>query len=103
MLPPLQFLQGARNYLSNAAAQVTYDAVADDQEEEIESMLATVDIDNKQEESSGTYLRPQAVASKKHKLDAEMMSKNLKMASQNVIVGNTLSEYKRCYISYSLY
>lgn len=100
-LVPLALLQGAKNYLSDAAAQVTYDAVADDQEEEIESMIAAADVDNKQDESSGTYLRQQAQPSKKRRLDTDMMSKNLKTASQNIVMGNTLSEYKRCGISSS--
>jgi len=64
-------------------------------------MMAGVDIDNKQHESSGTYLRQPAEHSKKCRLDTEMMAKNLKTASQNIIVSNTLSKYKRCNISYS--
>lgn len=33
-------LRGAKDYLDDAAVLVTYEAVANDQEEEIESMLA---------------------------------------------------------------
>jgi hypothetical protein len=91
----LQLPGGAKRYLTDAAAMVTYEAVADDQEEEIESLIAAADIDNKQQKSSGTYLREQAQPLKKRKLDAEDMSKNLKTVSQNVVVSNTLSEYRR--------
>jgi hypothetical protein len=91
-IPPLG---GAKRYLTDAAAMVTFEAVADDQEEEIESLLAAVDIEHKQQESSGTYLREQAEPSKKRRLDVDGMSKNLKTASQNVVVSNTLSEYRR--------
>ncbi|KAG1871446.1 hypothetical protein F4604DRAFT_1926179 [Suillus subluteus] len=91
-IPPLG---GAKRYLTDAAAMVTYEAVADDQEEEIESLMAAVDIEHKQQESSGTYLREQAEPSKKRRLDVDGMSKNLKTASQHVVVSNTLSEYRR--------
>ncbi|KAG1896036.1 uncharacterized protein F5891DRAFT_1193474 [Suillus fuscotomentosus] len=74
---------------------VTYEAVADDQEEEIESLMAAVDIEHKQQESSGMYLCKQAEPSKKRRLDVDGMSKNLKTASQNIVVSNTLSEYRR--------
>ncbi|KAG1873454.1 hypothetical protein C8R48DRAFT_455825 [Suillus tomentosus] len=74
---------------------VTYEAVADDQEEEIESLMAAVDIEHKQQESSGMYLREQAEPSKKRRLDVDGLSKNLKTASQNIVVSNTLSEYRR--------
>lgn len=53
----MSLLTGAKDYLNDAAGLVTYEAVADDQEEEIESMMAAVDIDEKQQRSSGTYLR----------------------------------------------
>lgn len=74
---------------------VTYEAIADDQEEEIESLMAAMDIEHKQQESSSTYLCEQAEPSKKRRLDVDGMSKNLKTASQHIVVSNTLSEYRR--------
>jgi hypothetical protein len=101
----MSMLRGAKDYLDDAAVLVTYEAIADDQEEEMESMTAAVDIDDKQQQSHGTYLRQPAESSKRRRLDcldtadtadSNVMSKNLKTASQNIVVSNTLSEYRRC-------
>jgi len=94
----MSLLTGAKEYLNDAAGLVTYEAVANDQEEEIESMMAAADIDEKQQRSSGTYLRQPSESSKRRQLnsDTDIMSKNLKTASQNIVVSNTLSEYRRC-------
>lgn len=70
--------------------------VEQDCEEEVESLLSGIDLDNHQEESisAGThYLWDATSTLQKQKLSIDTIKENLKKASANVVVDNTLSEY----------
>lgn len=89
--------QGARSYLLTCQS-VGAQAIEQDNEEEVESLLSGIDLDNhiERSEAAGTYyLRAPNSTIKKQKLDLETVKKNLKKASENVVVDNTLNEYRR--------
>lgn len=72
-----------------------------DREDEVESLMAGIRIEdscNTQAQTAIVYhLRSEQPANKKQKLqvDTETVKRNLKTASENVVVDNTLQEYRR--------
>ena len=85
-------LPGGSAYLIESQS-IGYDAVAEDQEDEAESFHANKDIDHRPEAGSHRFPDP---SSTQHKLDQEQLSRQLKKASENVVVTGTLAEYARC-------
>jgi hypothetical protein len=79
-----------------SAQSVGIEAVQAENEEEIESMRAGLEMDdrNLQVGTSRQANVPES-PSKVAKLNREEMSKHLKSASENVIVDNTRAEYRR--------
>ena len=106
-LTALTVLKGATAYLDECW-KISIAAVGDDQDEEIESMDNSLQIDNVIERVSQTS--PQAGTSsgpaQKHHdarmaeatmgdLDEDTLAQNLKIASAGVILESTLSNYRR--------
>lgn len=80
------------------AQAVGNEAVQAEHEEEIESMRAGMEVDQRLGNADNAFNRPPDVPespSKVAKTNREEMSKHLKSASENVIVENTRAEYRR--------
>ncbi|OBZ71137.1 hypothetical protein A0H81_08475 [Grifola frondosa] len=86
-------LPGAATYLL-ASLNVSSQDVAEEQEEEIETMAMSSDFDDRLAVNSH-YVRPPSETDKKPKIDQSELAKNLKKASEHVVVEDTLNEYRR--------
>ncbi|KIK43084.1 hypothetical protein CY34DRAFT_82358 [Suillus luteus UH-Slu-Lm8-n1] len=96
-------LKGAAAYLDESQGTVSIEAAVEDQDEEVESLLNSFDVDK--QAACGT-LRPvgadeaTAPPSKHRKVAARLMdhvqlSSSLETASAGVVVDTTLSDYQR--------
>ncbi|KAH9842309.1 uncharacterized protein C8Q71DRAFT_852879 [Rhodofomes roseus] len=88
----------ALSILAETQSSVPTQEIEDDHEAEVESLVSGIDLDDRMEQSASTgthYLREASSVFKKQKLDQTVMSDNLKKASANVVVDNTLNEYRR--------
>lgn len=106
---PLTQLKGASVYLDESQG-ISIEAAIEDQDEEVESLLNSFDVDN--QAACGT-LRPVRVTdeaatlpSKSKKTAARLvdhgqLSSSLETASAGVVVDTTLSDYQR-YVSFCL-
>jgi hypothetical protein len=79
-----------------ASQSVGNEAIQAENEEEVESMLSGLQLDqhNSLREARNTDRSPES-PSKVAKTAKEEMSKHLKLASENIIVDNTRAEYRR--------
>lgn len=101
-------LKGATAYLVDSQG-ISVEAAAEDQDEEVESLLNSFDVDNKA--ACGTLhisTNETNTLSLKHKrtpaavpVHHDQLSESLETASAGVIIDNTLSDYQ-WYISYSV-
>jgi len=78
-----------------SSSDISIAAVNEDQEEEIESYMSALEIDNEEAKANSHYLREPVTADKKEKVDHKQLKDNLKKASADIVVGNTQNEYRR--------
>ncbi|OBZ74113.1 hypothetical protein A0H81_06467 [Grifola frondosa] len=76
------------------AETVSMEAVEEDQSEEIEALMSTFDIEDRQSIDLD-YLRAPPESAKQQKVDYARFSENLKKASENVVLIGTHEEYNR--------
>lgn len=90
---------GARQCLLSSQS-IDAPAINQDREDEVESLMSGIQLEDncttQIENARIHHLRNQQPASKKQKLNMETAKKHLKAASENVVVDNTLQEYRRC-------
>ena len=86
-------LRGAATYLQEAQDIDSLD-VEEEQNEEIDSLLAACDLDDRQAVNSH-YLREPDAISKRQKTSIEELTEHLDKASEQVVVESTLAEYRR--------
>lgn len=90
-------LPGAAEYLRECQG-VTSEEIADDNEEEAEACDARLAYDNEQDNmcpDSPNQLRKPPTANKRTKYNIEKLNKELKTASEGVVVLSTKQEYER--------
>ena len=78
-----------------ASSNISIAAVNEDQEEEVESYMSALEIDNKEVKANSHYLPEPSAANKSVKVDHKQLKDNLKKASADIVVGNTQNEYRR--------
>lgn len=95
MVPSSSYFQNALDCLKAYTEQVPSDTVANEREEEIESMEAAEEVEkqSRKVEDGEKVLREPPETSKHVKL--EVYAESLKTASAQVVVENTLTEYAR--------
>ena len=100
---PLSVLRGAQNYLQESD-KVSLEAADDEQSEEIESMLSSLEVDEAiQVDAPGLVSHLDTLATVGHSVDIDpsatsaalALAGNLKKASTGVILDTTLSNYQR--------
>lgn len=89
---------GARQCLLSSES-INSHAINQDREDELESLNAGINLEDMCETQVQTagihHLRKEQPANKKQRIDTEAVKKHLKVASENVVVDNTLREYRR--------
>jgi|SRR5882762_6824756 hypothetical protein len=84
----------ALEYLAESSS-ISIEAVEEDREEEIESYMSAIDIEDRDTKCNGHYLREPSKSDKKAKVDHAQLKGNLKKASEHIIVSGTQTEYRR--------
>ncbi|OBZ68532.1 hypothetical protein A0H81_11679 [Grifola frondosa] len=75
------------------AQNISLQKIAEEQDEEIDTMLMAADFDN-QQIIDKYYMWPPSEPKKKEKIDLSELEKHLKKASEHVVVEDTLNEYQ---------
>jgi hypothetical protein len=87
-------LPGGDRYLKESGSTVNYYAVAQDQEEEIEGIVSSA-ISDPVDLPNSHYFSTPISQDAREKPTPEQLSRQLKKASENVVVAGTLEEYNR--------
>lgn len=87
--------QFAEALVLDAITHVGLAAAAEDQVEEMESLLSAIEIDNEEQNGNHYYLPQPSKSEKKSKEMHGVMLDSLKKASADVIVVGTQNEYRK--------
>lgn len=95
-LTALATLKGAASYL-NESSKISLAAVDDDQTEEIESMVNSLEVDHAISDGIDMSISPtEGHAEAIGDTGDSNLAQNLKKASAGVVLDTTLSNYERC-------
>ena len=76
-----------------ASSEISIAAVNEDQEEETESFMSVMEIEDGETKTKGHYLHKPTSPNKSTKINHKQLKENLKKASADIVVGNTQNKY----------